>query len=280
MSEVTKALGRGTFNAVSSAGALARHPLAPVKSARAAVLDIWQASPDEPEVFEEMTLIEHLEELRARILKATLAFVPAFIIGLIFSKRLIALIQRQAHIEGGFQILSPTEPFTDYMKVALYIGLAIAFPIIFYQAVAFVGPGLTRREKRYVLTSLPFVSVLFLLGVLFAFFVAAPEAFGFLSTFGDGLFRWDPRGQEVLNFYLKLMVGAGLAFQLPALMFVLAKLRILSATKQAELWRFAIVGILIAAALITPTPDPFNMLVAASPLLLLYGIGLVLARRA
>jgi sec-independent protein translocase protein TatC len=280
MSQVTKALGQGSLQAASAVGNLARHPLAPVKSARASIQDIWNPPPDEPEVFEEMTLLEHLEELRSRIVKACLAFAPAFIIGLIFSKSLIALIERQAHITGGFQILSPTEPFTDYMKVALYIGLAIAFPVIFYQAIAFVGPGLTRREKRYVLMSLPFVTVLFILGVLFAFFIAAPQAFGFLSTFGDGLFRWDPRGQEVLNFYLKLMIGAGLAFQLPAVMFVLAKLRILSAQKQAALWRFALVGILIAAALITPTPDPFNMLVAASPLLILYGLGLLLARRA
>ena len=280
MSQVTKALGQGSLHAASAVGNVVRHPLAPVKSARAAVQEIWNPPPDTPEVFEEMTLFEHLDELRSRIVKSCVAFAPAFVIGLIFSKSLIALIEKQAHITEGFQILSPTEPFTDYMKVALYIGLAIAFPVIFYQAIAFVGPGLTRREKRYVLMSLPFVTVLFILGVLFAFFVAAPQAFGFLSTFGDGLFRWDPRGQEVLNFYLKLMIGAGLAFQLPAVMFVLAKLRILSAQKQAALWRFALVGILIAAALITPTPDPFNMLVAASPLLILYGLGLLLARRA
>jgi sec-independent protein translocase protein TatC len=280
MSQVTKALGQGSLHAASAVGNVVRHPLAPVKSARAAIQDIWNPPPDTPEVFEEMTLFEHLDELRSRIVKSCVAFAPAFVIGLIFSKPLIALIERQAHITEGFQILSPTEPFTDYMKVALYIGLAIAFPVIFYQAIAFVGPGLTRREKRFVLMSLPFVTILFILGVLFAFFVAAPQAFGFLSTFGDGLFRWDPRGQEVLNFYLKLMIGAGLAFQLPAVMFVLAKLHILSAKKQAELWRFAFVGILFAAALITPTPDPFNMLVAASPLLALYGIGLLLARRA
>jgi sec-independent protein translocase protein TatC len=280
MSTLSKALGQGSLHAAAAVGEAARHPLAPIKSAHAAIQDIWGASPDEPEIFAEMTLAEHLEELRSRILKSCLAIAPGFIIGLFLSKGMIALIERQARITGGFQILSPTEPFTDYMKVALYIGLTIAFPVIFYQIVAFVGPGLTRREKRFLLTSLPSVTILFLLGVAFAFFVAAPRAFAFLSTFGDGLFRWDPRGQEVLHFYLTLMLGMGVAFELPELMWVLAKLGIASPQRQASFWRYAVVLILVVAALITPTPDPFNMMVVASPLLALYGLGLLLARLA
>jgi sec-independent protein translocase protein TatC len=280
MSQITKALGQGSLQAASAVGNLARHPLAPVKSARASIEDIWRPPPDAPEVFEEMTLAEHLEELRSRIVKACVAFAPAFIIGLILSKSMIALIERQARITGGFQILSPTEPFTDYMKVALYIGLTIAFPVIFYQIIAFVGPGLTRKEKRFLLSSLPSVTLLFLLGVAFAFFVAAPRAFAFLSTFGDGLFRWDPRGQEVLHFYLTLMLGMGIAFELPEVMWVLAKLGLANARRQASFWRYAVVLILVIAAIITPTPDPFNMMVVASPLLALYGLGLLLARLA
>jgi sec-independent protein translocase protein TatC len=276
MSSLPKALGTGSVKAVAKVGRAVRDPLAPVRTIR----NIWNAPDGEADVFEEMTLAEHLEELRSRIVKACLAIVPALVIGLIFSKPLIRLIERQAKIENGFQILSPTEPFTDYMKVALYIALTIAFPLIFYQLIAFVAPGLTRREKRYLLTSLPFVTGLFLLGAAFAFFVAAPRAFDFLSTFGNGLFRWDPRGSEVLSFYLTLMIGMGLAFELPVLMWVLAKLRIANARRQASFWRYAVVLILIAAAIITPTPDPFNMMVVATPLLGLYGLGLLLARTA
>lgn len=276
MSSLPKALGTGSIKAVASVGRAVRSPLAPVRAIR----DLWNAPEGEPEVFEEMTLAEHLAELRSRIVKACLGIVPAFVIGLLLSKRMIRLIQRQAHIKNGFQILSPTEPFTDFMKVAFYIALTIAFPLIFYQLIAFVAPGLTRREKRYLLVSLPFVTGLFISGAAFAFFVAAPHAFEFLSTFGNGLFKWDPRGNEVLSFYLTLMIGMGVAFELPVLMYILAKLHIVNARRQAGFWRYAIVLILIAAAIITPTPDPFNMMIVAAPLLGLYGLGLILARTA
>jgi sec-independent protein translocase protein TatC len=276
MSSLPKALGTGSVKAVAKLGGVIRHPLAPVRSLR----DIWNAPDGLPETFEEMTLAEHLEELRSRIVKACLAILPAFAIGLFFSKRVIRLIQHQAKIENGFLILSPTEPFTTFMKVALYIALTIAFPLILYQVIAFVAPGLTRKEKRYLLTSLPFVTGLFIAGASFAFFIAAPRAFDFLSNFGNGLFRWDPRGPEVLSFYLTLMIGMGVAFELPVVMYMLAKLRIANARRQASIWRYAVVGLMIAAALITPTPDPFNMMVVATPLLGLYGFGLLLARAA
>src|SRR4051794_18431328 len=132
MSSLPKALGAGSLRAAAKVGGAVRNPLAPVRTVRA----IWNAPEGGPDVFEEMTLAEHLEELRARIVKACLAIVPAFIVGLLLSKPLIRLIERQAKITNGFQILSPTEPFTDYMKVALYIALTIAFPLIFYQLIA------------------------------------------------------------------------------------------------------------------------------------------------
>ncbi len=248
-----------------------RHLLAPLKK-------VLAVPSDEPEVFEEMTLQEHLEELRGRIVRTCLAIGGGFLIGLFLAKPLLRLIQHQAKIEGGFQILSPTEPFTDYMKVALYVAIAIAAPVILYQLIAFLAPGLTRREKRYLFTALPFVSVLFLLGAAFSFWIAAPRAFEFLSTFNRGLFIWSPRGEEVISFYLTLMIGMGLAFEMPVIMLLLSKLHILSARRMAQFWRYALVLILIAAAIITPTPDPFNMMIVAMPLLLLYGFGLVLAR--
>lgn len=264
--------GAGFLPAVISKAAatprVIRHPAQSLKG-------FW--APDEdPDVFEEMTLSEHLEDLRSRIVKMCLAVAVGLAGGLFASKPLLRVIQHRANIQDGFQILSPTEPFTDFMKMALYVAVVIASPIIFYQVIAFISPGMTRREKRYLLAALPFVTGLFILGAVFAFWIAAPAAFNFLSTFGGGLFKWSPQGQEVISFYQTLMIGLGLAFELPVLMLLLSKLRVLPARKQASLWRYAIVLILIAAAVITPTPDPFNMLLVASPLVVLYGIGLLL----
>jgi sec-independent protein translocase protein TatC len=248
-----------------------RHPLAPIK-------DVWSVPADEPEVFAEMTLQEHLEELRSRLVRSCIAVGAAFIVGLILTPHFLRLIERQADITTGFDIISPTEPFTDYMKVALYIGIAISLPVLVYEVIAFLAPGLTRRERRALFTALPFISALFLGGAAFAFFVAAPRAFDFLSGFNHSLFQWSPRGQEVISFYLTLMIGMGLAFELPILMYLLSRLHIVNAKRMSKFRRYAVVLILVAAAIITPTPDPFNMMVVAAPMLLLYELGILLAR--
>ena len=248
-----------------------RHPAAAVKK-------FWASGGDEPDVFEEMTLGEHLMDLRNRIVKMALAVGAAFIAGLFLSKPMLRLISDKANIKDGFQILSPTEPFTDFLKMAMYIAVVIASPILLWQILAFVAPGMTRKEKRYVFMAIPFVIILFVLGSGFAFFVAAPAAFTFLSGFGGDLFKWNPQGQEVIRFYQTMMIGLGLSFELPVFMLILSKLKILSWKRQASAWRYAIVLIMVASAIITPTPDPYNMMLVAIPLTLLYFFGLGLAK--
>lgn len=260
-----------TISKIAAVPRAVRHPATSVKQ-------FWASGSDEPDVFEEMTLTEHLMDLRGRIMKAAIAVALAFVAGLFLSKPMLHLIQKQAHIQGGFQILSPTEPFTDYLKMAMYIAIVIASPILMWQFLGFVAPGMTRKEKRYVFMAIPFVLILFVVGAGFAFFVAAPAAFGFLSGFGGDLFKWNPQGQEVIRFYQTMMIGLGLAFELPVFMLVLSKTRILNWKRQAAAWRYAIVLIMVASAIITPTPDPYNMMLIAIPLTLLYLFGLGLAR--
>jgi sec-independent protein translocase protein TatC len=230
------------------------------------------------DVFEEMTLAEHLEELRSRIMKSCYAIGVAFIAGFLLAKPLLHNVKDKAKADQGLDILSPTDPFTVYMKVALYIAIAISAPVLVYQLIAFLAPGLTRREKRVIYVSLPFVSILFLLGASFAYFFAAPRAFDFLSNFGGDLFDWTPNGPEVISFYLTLMIGMGLAFELPLVMFLLAQLHIVSPARFSKFRRYAAIIILIAAAIITPTPDPFNMLTVAAPMFLLYEMGILLGK--
>lgn len=234
--------------------------------------------PNEPDVFEEMTLQEHLEELRDRLVRVAFAVGGGFILGFILSRPLLREIAEAAQADSGLDIRAPTDTITIYFKIALYIAIGLTSPIIVYQFVAFLSPGLTRKEKRVLYLSLPFVAMLLVAGASYAFFFAAPRALDFLKGFGGGIFNWEPDGNEVITFYLTLMIGLGFAFQMPVVMFILAKMRIVGPKRMAKYRRFAFIGILIAAAVITPSTDPINMGIVAIPLALLYEVGIILAR--
>lgn len=237
-----------------------------------------QVDPSVPDVFEEMTLQEHLIELRDRIMKVCIGIGIAFIIGAILTPRLLGEIVKSAQVEdAGLDIASPTDPLTLYFKVALYIAIAITLPLTVYQLIAFLAPGLTRKEKRIVYSSLPFVTILFAAGVAYGYFIAAPRALLFLSGFMSSYFSWDPDGNQVLSFFLTLMMGLGLAFQLPVIMFILAKIGIVSPQKMRQWRRYAYLCLVILAAIITPSTDPINMAIVAIPLVILYEAGVIIS---
>ncbi len=231
-----------------------------------------------PDVFEEMTLLEHMEELRDRIVKSVIAIGIAFIAGIFLAGPLLKRIQYESSASGGFDVVSPTDPITIYFKIALYIAIGIALPVLLWQLVGFLLPGLTGKEKRFLYLSMPFVVALFLGGAAYAFFFAAPRALQFLASFMSDIYEWSPEGQEVISFYLTLMVGLGLAFQLPVVMFILAKLGVATPAKMASFRKYAVIVLLILSAVITPSTDPINMGVVFIPLYLLYEGGIVVAR--
>lgn len=236
---------------------------------------------DGPESFAEMTLQEHLEELRKRVIRSALAVLAGIVVGIAVAFPLIEIVAKQAGVDTAtLQIISPTEPFTVYFKVVLYVAIAVAMPVLIYQLMQFVSPGLTRRERRMVISAIPFVMVMFVLGVLFAFFVLVPNALDFLSTFGDRVFEWNPRAEEILTFYMRLMLGVGLAFELPVVMLALAMVGAVTARQFARVRKFAFLLGMVAAAIITPTPDPFNMMLVGLPIYGLYEFGIILARLA
>jgi sec-independent protein translocase protein TatC len=234
--------------------------------------------PDEEyeDVFEEMTLGQHLEELRSRVWKTCIAIALSFVVGLILASPALKLVKDTADIPGGFDVNEATEPITDFFKIALYMAVAIALPVIFYQAFAFISPGLTRKEKRVVYGSLPFVVILFVMGACFAFFLAIPRAFKFLSSFKSDIFEYSPTAGSIFSFYIQVTLGMGIAFELPVLMYLLARIGMVTPKRMAASRRYAAVAVLIAAAVITP--DPFNMMFVAVPIYALYEIGLVFAK--
>lgn len=229
--------------------------------------------------FVEMTLAEHLEELRSRILKSSIAVLLALVAGLAFAMRVIEKVADQANVpDNQLQIISPTESFTVFMRVALYIAIAIAMPVLIYQLLAFVSPGLTFRERRYIFLAVPFIVLSFAAGVAFAFFLLAPRALAFLSTFGSGTFEWNPRAADVIQFYMTLMLGVGLIFELPILMYAMTLVGVMNAKRYGRFRKFAMILSMVVAAIITPTPDPFNMMLVALPTYVLYELGILLSR--
>jgi sec-independent protein translocase protein TatC len=233
--------------------------------------------PDEPDVFEEMTLQEHLTELASRIKKMVIGIIIGFIIGAILVNPILDQITRAAQVESGLDIRSPSDPITIFFRIALYVAVGITLPNIIYQLVAFLAPGLTRKEKRVLFTSLPFMSILFVGGVAYAYFFAIPRALDFLSQFLGNYIDWNIDAQETISFYLALMMGLGIAFQLPVIMFVLAKIGIVTPANMRKWRKFAYLGIVVAGAIITPTTDPINLALVVFPLVILYEAGIIIS---
>ncbi|HYH10960.1 MAG TPA: twin-arginine translocase subunit TatC [Thermomicrobiales bacterium] len=236
-----------------------------------------QYDPNEPDVFEEMTLQEHLTELASRIKKMVIGVVVGFIVGALLVTRILDQIVDAANLETGLDIKSPSDPIIIYFRIALYVAIGITLPNIIYQIVAFLAPGLTRKEKRVVFTSLPFMSLLFIGGVAYAYFFAIPRALDFLSTFLDDYIDWNIDAQETIGFYLSLMMGLGIAFQLPLIMFILAKIGIVTPANMRKWRKYAYLLIVVASAIITPTSDPINLGFVVLPLVFLYEAGIIIS---
>lgn len=222
-----------------------------------------------------MGLFEHLDELRRRLFKSALALIAATVLALAFTGDL--LLALQAPYGREFAVLGPTSGVVAYFRVALMAGAILASPILTYQALMFVLPALKRGEKRIVLGALPAITILFLTGTLFAWFVLIPPALGFLEGFQPTLFRPEWTADLYLGFVTTLIFWMGVAFELPLITFLLAALGFVTARRLIRGWRIAIVGICVAAALITPTVDPFNLALVAVPLFALYVLSVGLA---
>ena len=226
-----------------------------------------------------MTLQEHLIEFRTRLVRSILAIFAGMIVGFIFASRVIAWMVLQAtRVDSRVNVITvePAEGFITYFKVAAYIGIVLASPVLFYQIVRFMAPGLLPHELKYVLWGIPIASGLFILGVVFANVYVIPSFLHFLVSFTFGQhFEFTPTSDKYLSFFLRISVGIGLIFQLPAALFVLAKIRVVNIDKLRRWRRYAFLICAIAAAAITPTPDPFNMMIVAIPMYALYEVGAV-----
>ena len=234
----------------------------------------------------ELPLRQHLEELRKRLTISVLVVVVTTIVGFVFYKQIIELLLRPADLdaaaggEAGLVFIEITEMLAVSLKVSLISGIVLAFPIILYQIILFVAPALTPKERRYLFSFTPGVLLAFAAGVFFAYFVLIPPAVNFLLNWGSDLATPLIRIGNYVNVMLMLLFWMGVVFETPVVMFLLAKLGVVSAREFAKWRRHWIVVAFILGAFITPTFDPINQSLVAGPLIILYEVGILLARLA
>jgi sec-independent protein translocase protein TatC len=223
-----------------------------------------------------MSLLQHLEELRKRIIISALAIIGCFlacwwkadyIFGLMQNPIVKALTAH--HLDTQLVYTAPTEPFNIYMKVGMVAGIFVASPIVLYQVWLFIAPGLFRNEKRYVLPFMFSTVALFLAGGIFGYVMVYPAALDFLIGYGEQ-FRPMITITEYTDLFLTIIVGLGVVFEMPILIFFLALMGIVDAGFLWRNFRYSILIIFIVAAIVTPTTDILNMCIFAAPMIVLY----------
>ncbi len=232
-----------------------------------------------------MSFLEHLEELRRRIIYSVVALLAGFLLSFIFIRHIFDFIMRPLYallpsngpIANTLVYSEPTEAFILYLKMALVAGVFLASPVILYEVWAFIAPGLYARERKFAIPFIVLGSAFFVLGALFSHYVLFPWTWQFLASFSTDYLAFLPRIEPVFSLYTKMLLGMGVVFQMPTLVFVLARVGVVSAGFLVRKFKYALLLIFVVAALITPTGDPLTLTLFAAPMLVLYGISIVIA---
>jgi len=223
----------------------------------------------------EMPFMAHFEELRRRLMIGVVALVITTLASFSFSTCLLNLLAAPIGGLDKLQSIEVTESVSVYMRVSLLSGVVFAMPVIVYQFLRFILPGLKPNEKKWVIIAVPAATVLFAGGIAFTYFIMLPPAIKFLTTFLA--IQTAPRLKNYMDFVLNLLFWVGISFESPLLIYVLAKLHVVNGKMLLRQWRIAIVIITIMAAVITPTVDPINMGILMIPLFGLYLLSVILA---
>lgn len=228
-----------------------------------------------------MSFLDHLDELRTRLVRSLIAVVVGFLAAFAFIDRIFGFIMRplQAVLPDGGKLVytEPAEAFLLYMKVAALVGLLLSTPVVLYQVWMFVAPGLYANEKKFAVPFVLFATVFFVAGAAFSHYMVFPWAWAFFAGFTTDYMQFMPRIQPVFSLYVKLMLAMGLVFQLPTLVFFLARVGVVTPRFLAKNIKYAILIIFIIAAVITPTADPVTQSLVAGPMIGLYLISIVIA---
>ena len=229
-----------------------------------------------------MSFRDHIAELRRRIIISTIAVGIGGVLAFWQFGNIIEVLsgpycELQSVEDCQFLMTDPLDAFSVRLTVSFYTGLALAMPVLLFQAWKFITPGLHPNERRYALPFVASGALLFFLGAGLAFYTI-PRALDFLVSMGGDWFEPFFRGSEYLSFLVKMMVAFGIGFEFPILLVFLQMIRILEPSQLMAVRRYAIVGILILVAVITPSGDPFSLLVLSIPMYLFYEVAIVIGR--
>ncbi len=230
----------------------------------------------------EMTLLDHLFELRSRVTWSAAAVVvgmiPFFYIPLgIAAIEFLIVPARNQNPDFVVQAITPMENIFTYFRVMLLGGVAIGMPMLVYQVLRFITPALTSQEKRWVIPVVLGTSTSFFLGLVFGYYVVLPAAYAFLFNFGTEFAEVTPTISSYMDLTLRLLLVMGFVFETPILIMGLAKFGVVNAKQLRGWWRWALVGSFAISAVATPTPDPITQTLVGGPMFILYLFGIVLA---
>lgn len=230
----------------------------------------------------EMTFLEHLEELRWRIIKSVIGVVAGGIIVAVFINTIVdhvlLLPATKTNPPLHLQNIKPFGQFTLYMEIILIGGAVLSIPNLFYQIWKFIEPGLRPNERKYIKSIVIFSSFCFISGIVFAYLVILPTALEFLAGFGSSIIDNNIAIDEYFSFIISTMLAAGVVFELPMVSFFLSKLGILKPEFMRKYRKHAVVIILLVAAILTPSPDITSQLLLGIPLLILYEISILICK--
>ncbi len=231
---------------------------------------------------DKMSFLDHLGELRKRLLWSFLAILVFFIPAYAFSNEIFDFLMKpliENLPEGSSLIFTrPAEGFTTYLKVSFFASVLLAVPFILYQAWKFVAPALYKKEKQIIIPFIFFGSLFFLLGAAFCYYVASPPAFKFLlNEYSSEYVKAFPTISEALSFFMALIFGFGLVFEFPLIIFILARIGVVTSKWLREKRKYAIILSALIAAILTPTTDAVSMMLMFVPIVVFYELGILVA---
>jgi sec-independent protein translocase protein TatC len=228
-----------------------------------------------------MSFLEHLDELRKRIVNSAIAIGVCVVLGFAFINRIVDFIlaPTRGALPPGVKMIytEPGEAFSLYIQISLIMGVVLAAPFIMYQVWMFIAPGLYSNEKRLAIPFVLFTTVGFVLGAAFNHYVAFPFMMAFFASFNTPDLAFMPKLDDVFGLYTKMLLGMGIVFQMPAVVFFLAKMKMITARFLLGHFKYAFLIIFIVAAVITPTGDMMTQTIFAAPMVGLYFISIVIA---
>jgi sec-independent protein translocase protein TatC len=241
----------------------------------------WDESGPESERGGKMSFLEHLDELRKRIVNSAIAIAVCVVVGFAFINRIVDFIlaPTRGALPAGVKMIytEPGEAFSLYVQIALIMGVVLAAPFIMYQVWMFIAPGLYSNEKRLAIPFVFFTTVGFVLGAAFNHYIAFPFMMAFFASFNTPDLAFMPRLDDVFGLYTKMLLGMGIVFQMPTVVFFLAKMRMITAWFLLSNFKYAFLIIFVVAAVITPTGDMMTQTIFAAPMVALYILSILIA---